>query len=79
VAYVSSTKKESSDSLNVHAELTGEVDLRFKSDYFPLERFADPNVITLIQGNTPNPSANTPSQSTTPGGPAQPAQAAPAS
>lgn len=58
VAYVSSTKKESSDELNVEADLTGEVDLRFRSDVFPLERFADPAMISLIQGNTPNPAGN---------------------
>jgi hypothetical protein len=60
LTYVSSTKKDSADELNVQADLTGEVDLKFKSDYFPMERFADPNMIALIQGNTPNPGANTP-------------------
>jgi len=60
VTYVSSTKKDSSDSLDINADLTGEVDLKFKSDYLPLERFAQPNLIALIQGNTPNPPANAP-------------------
>ncbi len=60
VAYVSSTKKDSADAINVTTDLTGEVDLKFKSDYLPLERFAQPNLIALIQGNTPNPPANTP-------------------
>jgi len=60
LTYVSSTKKDSSDELNVQADLTGEVDLRFKSDYFPMERFANPGMIALIQGNTPNPAANAP-------------------
>ncbi len=60
VAYVSSTKKDSSDELDVHADLTGEVDLKFKSDYFPMERFAKPEMMALIQGHTPNPTANTP-------------------
>jgi hypothetical protein len=60
VTYVSSTRKESQDELNVQANLTGEVELKFKSDYMPLERFADSQAITLIQGNTPNPAANTP-------------------
>ena len=60
VTYVSSTKKDSSDDLDVHADLTGEVDLRFKSDYLPLERMATPQMIGAIQGNTPNPAANTP-------------------
>jgi hypothetical protein len=62
VTYVSSTKKDSSDELNINADLTGEVDLKFKSDYLPLERFAQPNLIALIQGNTPNPPANTPAK-----------------
>ncbi len=57
---MSSTKKDSTDELNVNADLTGEVDLKFKSDYFPMERFANPAMIGLIQGNTPNPAANPP-------------------
>ena len=60
VAYVSSTKKDSSDEIDLHADLTGEVDLKFKSDYFPMERFAKPEMIALIQGHTPNPAANAP-------------------
>jgi hypothetical protein len=60
VAYVSSKKANSSDAIDVHADLTGEVDLKFKSDYFPMERFAKPELMSLIMGNTPNPAANTP-------------------
>jgi hypothetical protein len=60
VAYVSSTKRGSSDSIDVSADLTGEVDLKFKSDYFPMERFAKPELMSLIMGHTPNPAANTP-------------------
>jgi hypothetical protein len=60
VAYVSSSKKDSSDSIDLSADLTGEVDLKFKSDYFPMERFAKPEMIALIQGHTPNPTANAP-------------------
>jgi hypothetical protein len=60
VAYVSSTKKDSSDDLNVSTDLTGEVELKFKSDYFPMDRFAKPEMLALIQGHTPNPAANTP-------------------
>ena len=70
VTYVSSTKKDSSDELDVHADLTGEVDLKFKSDYFPMERFANPQMMSLIQGHTPNPSANTPTTGA-PGGKAE--------
>lgn len=65
VAYVSSTKKNSSDAINVEADLTGEVDLKFKSETFPLERFADMNVISQIQSNTANPTANSPTSSLT--------------
>jgi len=68
VAYVSSTKKDSSDELDVHADLTGEVDLKFKSDYMPMERFANPEMLALIQGHTPNPAANTPSTAAGPNG-----------
>ena len=60
VAYVSSTKRDSNDSINVSTDLTGEVDLKFKSDYFPMERFAKPEMMALIQGHTPNPQANQP-------------------
>jgi len=75
VAYVSSQKKDSTDAINVQADLTGEVDLKFKSDYFPLERFADMSAIQQIQGNTANPAANTPQSSTTSNPPAVPAPA----
>ena len=60
VAYVSSSQKDSDTELDVSANLTGEVDLQFKSDVFPLERFADAGVIAGIQGNTANPAANQP-------------------
>jgi hypothetical protein len=60
VTYVTTTKKDSTDSINLTTDLTGEVDLRFKSDYLPIERMATPQMIGAIQGNTPNPAANTP-------------------
>jgi len=60
VAYVSSTKKDSNDSIDVGVDLTGEEDLKFKSETFPLERIADLNAISRIQANTANPAANTP-------------------
>lgn len=69
VAYVSSTKKDSESEIDVSADLSGEVDLKFKSDYFPLERFADTGVIAQIQQNTPNPNANKPNTGSTTGGP----------
>lgn len=64
VSYVSTSKKESSDEINVAADLNGEVEVKFKSDYFPMERFANPQMFALIQGHTPNPQANTPNANT---------------
>ncbi len=60
MAYVSSSKKDSESEIDVEAELTGEVDLKFKSETFPLERFADAGAIGSIQGNTAVPAANKP-------------------
>lgn len=65
MVYVSTTKKDSSDDLKINADLTGAVDLKFKSDYLPLERFANPQLISVIQGNTYNPPANQPTGSKT--------------
>jgi hypothetical protein len=65
VAYVTSSKKGSTDSINVNTDLTAEVDLKFKSDYFPLERFAKTGVIAQIQQNTANPTANAPAGQST--------------
>jgi hypothetical protein len=70
LTYVSTSKRDSTDDLDVHADLTGEVDLKFKSDYLPLERMATPQMMGAIQGNTPNPAANTPMSG---GGTKQPA------
>jgi hypothetical protein len=67
VAYVSSSKKNSESEIDVSADLTGEVDLQFRSDFFPLERFADTGVIAQIQQNTPNPAANKPVSGAAPG------------
>lgn len=36
---------------NISADVTGEVRVRFKSDYFPLERFADSSAIQLINSH----------------------------
>ncbi|MEC7670445.1 MAG: hypothetical protein VX622_15350 [Pseudomonadota bacterium] len=65
VAYVSSSQKDSEHEIDVSANLSGEVDLQFKSDVFPLERFADAGVISDIQSNTANPAANQPVTSMT--------------
>ncbi len=61
VAYVSSNRSQQTNEMNVSADLQSEVDLRFKSDYFPLERFVPPAGILQIQSATAVPSANPPS------------------
>ncbi|WP_367325939.1 hypothetical protein [Streptomyces sp. HUAS ZL42] len=58
VAYVKTAKQVSSDEINVDVDLSGELDLKFKSETFPLERFADTDAIGRIQAATPNPAAN---------------------
>jgi len=57
-AYVSSTRQNSDSEIHVDTDLTGEVEIHFKSDYFPVERFANAGTIGRIQGNTPVPEAN---------------------
>ena len=59
-AYVSSTKADSNAELNTQTDLTGEVEIHFQSDYFPIERFADSAGIDKIRANTPVPATNTP-------------------
>ena len=59
-SYVSSDRSTSQSDLNVSADLTGEVEIHFKSDYFPLERFAAGGTVSRIQANTAVPEANTP-------------------
>jgi hypothetical protein len=65
VAYVSSQKSDSDSAINVQADLTGEVDLTFETDYLPLNRLARAESIEQIRGNTPNPPANYPNHSAT--------------
>ncbi len=57
-AYVSSTRQNSDSEIHVDTDLTGEVEIHFKSDYFPVERFANAGTIGRIQSNTPVPEAN---------------------
>jgi hypothetical protein len=52
VATVESSVDETSESkAEVKAKLTGEVRVNFKSDYFPMEKLATPQMIAAIQGN----------------------------
>jgi hypothetical protein len=60
LAYVSSKRAGSDAEINTSTDLTGEVELHFKSDYFPVERFAPPNTLRTISGNTAVPEANPP-------------------
>lgn len=62
VAYVSSQQSDSDSAINVQADLTGEVDLTFETDYLPLNRLARAESIEKIRSNTPNPEANTPNE-----------------
>src|SRR5262249_55054421 len=49
---VQSSLDETSESkAQVKANLTGEVRVNFKSDYFPMEKLANPQMIAAIQGN----------------------------
>lgn len=59
-AYVSSTRANSDDEIHVDTDLTGEVELHFKSDYFPVERFLRNDGIAKVQSNTPVPEKNAP-------------------
>ena len=56
---VNTTNLNAQSDVNMRTDLTGEVRVRFKSDYFPLERFADSAAIQLINSNArvPEPSA----------------------
>lgn len=56
VATVESSVDETSESkAEVKAKLTGEVRVNFKSDYFPMEKLASPQMIAAIQGNATPP------------------------
>lgn len=58
ISYVSSTRSSSDAEINTETDLTGEVELHFKSDYFPVQKFATGSTIDTIRGNTAVPEAN---------------------
>ena len=60
IGYVNSTRNQSESQLDVGAELTGEVEIHFKSDVFELGRFKDAQGTAAIQANTPVPEQNIP-------------------
>lgn len=82
---VNTTSLNAQSDINVRADLTGQVKVRFKSESFPLERFADSAAIQLINQNAkvpaPQPAAsNAPTTSVTPAStPASPPALPPAS
>jgi len=52
ITTVQSSLDESSESkAQMKANLTGEVRVNFKSDYFPMEKLASPEMMSVIQGN----------------------------
>lgn len=52
VATVQSAVEDTSESkAEVKAKLSGEVRVNFKSDYFPMDKMASPEMIAAIQGN----------------------------
>jgi hypothetical protein len=73
---VNTASLNAQSDLNVRADLTGQVRVKFRSETFPLERFADSAAIQLISSNAkvPQPAA----ASAAPGGAPAPATAAPA-
>jgi len=80
---VNTTSLNAQSAINVRADLTGQVTVRFASETFPLERFADSAAIQLINNNAkvpaPAPAAAAPGAPVAPGAPpALPAPVAPA-
>ena len=70
---VNTTSLNAQSDINVRADLTGQVSVKFRSETFPLERFADSAAIQLINNNAkvpppkPEPAAGTtPAATTTP-------------
>lgn len=58
VGYVTSSRSESESELNAAADMTGEVELHFRSDPIQLNRMVGDGAIGSIVANTPAPSAN---------------------
>ena len=70
---VNTTNLNAQSDLNVRADLTGQVSVKFRSETFPLERFADSAAIQLINNN-----AKVPPPKQAPAASPAPAAAAPA-
>jgi hypothetical protein len=69
---VNTTSLNAQSDINVRADLTGQVSVKFSSQVFPLERFADSAAIQLINQNAKVPPPAAPA----PAAPAAPAPAA---
>lgn len=74
---VNTTNVNAQSDINVRTDLTGQVTVRFRSETFPLERFADSYAIQLINASArvpPPPAATSPPAGATapPGGAAPP-------
>jgi hypothetical protein len=76
---VNTTSLNAQSDLNVRADLTGQVNVKFRSETFPLERFADSAAIQLINQNAkvPPPKTEATPTATTPATTAQAPAAAP--
>ena len=71
-----SASESSNASLETKIQLSGAVDVNFKSDYLPLDKMATPQMIATIQGNaTPADPNVVPSVKPPPAAPAAPAPA----
>lgn len=77
---VNTTSLNAQSAINVRADLTGQVTVRFASETFPLERFADSAAIQLINNNAKVPAPAVPPAAAAPGAvtPGAPALPAPA-
>lgn len=58
ITYVNSTRANSDAEINVETDLTGEVELHFKSESYPIRRFAGTGTLDQIRSNTANPDEN---------------------
>jgi hypothetical protein len=77
---VNTTSLNAQSDINVRADLTGQVSVKFRSETFPLERFADSAAIQLISQNAkvPPPRTEAASAAPTPAPAVQAPAAAPA-
>jgi hypothetical protein len=76
---VNTTSLNAQSAINVRADLTGQVTVRFASETFPLERFADSAAIQLINNNAKVPApVPAPAAAAAPGAAATTVPAAPA-